>query len=109
MGFARFSWESPQQPGDANPPPLYRFLRPTTKDAFLHIKLEGMGPKLLVSDVSTADQPVLRWRLVVRGNTAVEFGVVPLCLQVSWARSDNTGEDAAQQQQQPALLLVPGA
>jgi hypothetical protein len=42
-----------------------------------------MGPKLLVSDLSTADQPVLRWRLVVRGNTAVEFGVVPLSMVVS--------------------------
>lgn len=42
-----------------------------------------MGPKLLVSDLSTADQPVLRWRVVVRGNTAVEFGVVPLSMVVS--------------------------
>lgn len=41
------------------------------------VRLTGMGPKLLLSDVSTRDQPVLRWRLRVRGNTAVEFGVVP--------------------------------
>jgi hypothetical protein len=39
-----------------------------------------MGPKLLLSSASTADQPVLRWRLRVRGNTAVEFGVVPVAL-----------------------------
>lgn len=62
----------------ASMPPQYRFQRPLTPGSFLHIKLEGMGPKLLVSDRSTADQPVLRWRLAVRGNTAVEFGVVPL-------------------------------
>lgn len=41
------------------------------------VRLTGMGPKLLLSDISTRDQPVLRWRLRVRGNTAVEFGVVP--------------------------------
>lgn len=46
------------------------------------ILLMGMGPKLLLSDVSTKEQRVLRWRLVVRGNTAVEFGVVPANLQV---------------------------
>jgi hypothetical protein len=57
-------------------------MQPTTPDSFLHIKLDGMGPKLLISDLSTADQPILRWRLVVRGNTAVEFGIVPLCLEV---------------------------
>lgn len=37
-----------------------------------------MGPKLLVSDKSTAEQPFLRWQLQVRGrNACVEFGVVP--------------------------------
>lgn len=80
MGFANFVWSAAApQPGGQ---PVYRFMPPTTPDTFLHIKLEGMGPKLLVSDLSTADQPILRWRLVVRGNTAVEFGVVPLCLEV---------------------------
>ena len=40
--------------------------------------LARMGPKLLVSDKSTADQPFLRWQLQVRGrNACVEFGVVP--------------------------------
>jgi hypothetical protein len=81
VGFANFAW-SPATP-EPSSQPYYRFLPPTSPDSFLHIKLEGMGPKLLVSDFSTADQPVLRWRLVVRGNTAVEFGVVPLCLEVS--------------------------
>ena len=42
-----------------------------------------MGPKLLLSDRSTADQPLLRWRLRVTGNTALELGVVPPCLEVS--------------------------
>jgi hypothetical protein len=79
VGFANFAW-SPATP-EPSTQPYYRFLPPTGPDSFLHIKLEGMGPKLLVSDLSTADQPVLRWRLVVRGNTAVEFGVVPMCLE----------------------------
>lgn len=43
--------------------------------------LQGSGPKLLVSDVSTAHQKLIRWRLCVKGNTAVEFGVVPVSLQ----------------------------
>lgn len=41
------------------------------------VALTGMGPKLLISDVSTADQPLLCWRFRVRGNTALEFGAVP--------------------------------
>lgn len=55
------------------------------KDAVVpkRVYLVGMGPKLLVSDFSTKESPVLRWRLRVKGNTAVEFGVVPLSLQVS--------------------------
>jgi len=39
-----------------------------------------MGPKLMLSDKTTADQPVLRWRLRVRGNSAVEFGIIPVNL-----------------------------
>jgi hypothetical protein len=50
------------------------------------VQLDGMGPKLLVSDASTRDQKLLRWKLCVRGNTAVEFGVVPVQLQVRRAR-----------------------
>lgn len=87
VGFANFAWSSASSPpaaaaAGAQVAPHYRFLPPSSPESFLHLKLEGMGPKLLVSDVSTADQPILRWRLVVRGNTAVEFGVVPLCLEV---------------------------
>lgn len=82
MGFANFAWSTATPELSAQP--YYRFLPTSSPDSFLHIKLEGMGPKLLVSDTSTADQPVLRWRLVVRGNTAVEFGVVPLCLEVRY-------------------------
>jgi hypothetical protein len=44
------------------------------------VGLASLGPKLLVSDFSTADKALLRWRVRVRGNTAVEFGVVPLSL-----------------------------
>jgi hypothetical protein len=47
------------------------------------VRLVGMGPKLLVSDVSTREQAVLRWRLRVKGNTAVEFGVIPAELELS--------------------------
>ena len=46
------------------------------------VRLHGMGPKLLLSDRSTADQPTIRWRLRVKGNTAVEFGVIPIALEV---------------------------
>jgi len=45
------------------------------------VTLTGMGPKLLLSDISTRDQPTLRWRLLVRGNTAVEFGCLPVNLE----------------------------
>ena len=40
------------------------------------------GPKLLVSDWGTFDKPILRWRLRIWGNLAVEFGVVPLSMVV---------------------------
>jgi hypothetical protein len=46
------------------------------------IRLEGIGPKLLVSDLSTADVALLRWRIEIRGNNAVEFGTIPASLQV---------------------------
>lgn len=46
------------------------------------VRLAGMGPKLLISDKSTVDQPILRWRLRVHGNTAVEFGALPVGLEL---------------------------
>lgn len=46
----------------------------------------GMGPKLLVSNVSTAEQRTLRWCVMVEGNTTIEFGVVPLGQQVGAVR-----------------------
>jgi hypothetical protein len=46
------------------------------------IKLEGPGPKLLLSDQSTATCELLHWRIELRGNNAVEFGIVPASLQV---------------------------
>ncbi|KAF6264674.1 hypothetical protein COO60DRAFT_76306 [Scenedesmus sp. NREL 46B-D3] len=79
VGFSSFKWAS-SSPAPAGVPPQYKFMLPTAPGSYLNIKLDGMGPKLLVSDLSTAHQPVLRWRLVVRGNTAVEFGVVPLSM-----------------------------
>ncbi|CAD7697912.1 unnamed protein product [Ostreobium quekettii] len=45
------------------------------------VKLMGLGPKMLVSDLSTSEKRVLRWKLRVLGNTAVEFGAVPSHLQ----------------------------
>jgi hypothetical protein len=45
------------------------------------IRLLDMGPKLLLSNIDTGDQPILRWRLRVTGNTAVEFGVIPAELE----------------------------
>ena len=51
------------------------------------VKLEGIGPKLLVSDEATSkDIPILRWRLELKGNNAVEFGVIPVGLQVRGER-----------------------
>ncbi len=44
-----------------------------------------LGPKLLVSSLTTHDRPVLKWRLRVTGNAAVEFGVVPSSLAVNMA------------------------
>ncbi|PNH03578.1 hypothetical protein TSOC_010357 [Tetrabaena socialis] len=41
------------------------------------IKLDVPGPRILVSDQSTAESPILRWKLQLRGNNAAEFGVVP--------------------------------
>lgn len=60
---------------------------PSAAPRLRSVRLVGMGPKLLVSDRTTADQAMVRWRLRVRGNTAVEFGVIPADLPVSpaWA------------------------
>ncbi len=45
------------------------------------IKLEGVGPKMLISQESTGDSEFLHWRFELRGNNAVEFGVIPEYLQ----------------------------
>lgn len=76
-GFDR-TWEI-EGHGDSG----FRFARDAAAGT-PQILLQGMGPKLLLSDVTTKEQPLLRWRLVVRGNTAVEFGVVPADMQVCW-------------------------
>lgn len=60
------------------------YLTPNPESSKLQsIRLAGMGPRLLVSDLSTKDQPVLRWRLCIKGNTAVEFGIIPANLEHS--------------------------
>lgn len=56
---------------------------PANAEELPSVRLTGMGPKLLLSNVTTAEQPVLRWRLRVRGNTAVEFGCIPAHLPLS--------------------------
>ena len=33
---------------------------------------------MLLSDRSTREKPLLRWRVQVLGNTAIEFGVIPV-------------------------------
>ncbi len=60
----------------------FKFHFAADRSALQGVSLGGMGPKLLLSDASTASHPVLRWQLRVRGNTAVEFGVVPVALEV---------------------------
>ncbi len=50
------------------------------------LKLEGIGPRMLVSRETTGTAPFLRWRLEVRGNNAMELGVVPESLQVGLAQ-----------------------
>jgi hypothetical protein len=40
------------------------------------VSLNGNGPKLLLSHQSLTYSGILRWRVVARGNGAIEFGVV---------------------------------
>lgn len=56
----------------------FTFVRSTDSTCLSQVKLIGLGPRLLVSDLSTSQQPRLRWRLRVKGNTAVEFGIIPV-------------------------------
>ncbi|GIL51600.1 hypothetical protein Vafri_7553 [Volvox africanus] len=59
----------------------FMFTEVTNSKAVREIRLEEPGPRLLLSDVSTAQAPILRWKLQLRGNNAAEFGVVPLDMQ----------------------------
>ncbi|CAD7697165.1 unnamed protein product [Ostreobium quekettii] len=59
----------------------FTFNRDPSGSAVKEVKLMGLGPKMLVSDLSTSEKRVLRWKLRVQGNTAVEFGAVPSFLQ----------------------------
>eukprot|EP00803_Ostreobium_quekettii_P001219 evm.model.scf_295.2 EVM.evm.TU.scf_295.2 scf_295:15221-17402(+) len=61
----------------------FTFHRDPSGGAVREINLLGLGPKMLVSDLSTSQARVLRWRLRVLGNTAVEFGAVPANLQLA--------------------------
>ncbi|KAL0040138.1 hypothetical protein WJX79_008128 [Trebouxia sp. C0005] len=57
------------------------FSLPDCKGAISKVSMQNqLGPKLLVSSLTTHDRPVLKWRLRVTGNAAVEFGVVPSSL-----------------------------
>ena len=60
----------------------FGFVKEEGTDHVTCVKLDGIGPKLLVSDLATSQEnPILRWRLELKGNNAVEFGVVPVALQ----------------------------
>lgn len=60
----------------------FTFTYDSSKQHLKQVALDSLGPQLLVSDCSTEERSLLRWRIAVRGNTAVEFGVVPVDLQV---------------------------
>jgi hypothetical protein len=60
----------------------FTFTYDSSKQHLKQVALDSLGPQLLVSDCSTEERSLLRWRVAVRGNTAVEFGVVPVDLQV---------------------------
>lgn len=47
------------------------------RQSLTFVALTGTAPKLLESDVSTADQPILCWCFRVRGTTALEIGAIP--------------------------------
>eukprot|EP00210_Caulerpa_lentillifera_P006988 g6683.t1 len=59
----------------------FEFKRKANSTRLGQVKLVGLGPKMLVSDKSTNQQSLMRWQLRVKGNTAVEFGIVPVALQ----------------------------
>lgn len=62
------------------------FSLPDCKGSISKVSMQNqLGPKLLVSSLTTHDRPVLKWRLRVTGNAAVEFGVVPSNLAVNLA------------------------
>ena len=62
------------------------FSLPDCKGSISKVSMQNqLGPKLLVSSLTTHDRPVLKWRLRVTGNAAVEFGVVPSSLAVNLA------------------------
>jgi len=62
------------------------FSLPDCKGSISKVSMQNqLGPKLLVSSLTTQDRPVLKWRLRVTGNAAVEFGVVPSSLAVNLA------------------------
>jgi hypothetical protein len=49
----------------------------TFADDDASVSLNVLGPRLLLSNATTRDSPILAWRFFVRGNAAVELGVVP--------------------------------
>jgi hypothetical protein len=79
-GFALQDASPAPSPNDSNTTSTTPTPSNTINSSGLTARLTGMGPKLMLSDKTTADQPVLRWRLRVRGNTAVEFGIIPVNL-----------------------------
>lgn len=54
----------------------------------MRLKLDGIGPKMVVSKDTTHDTDFLHWKMELRGNNAVEFGVVPIDVQVGHVMFD---------------------
>eukprot|EP00798_Chlamydomonas_sp_ICE-L_P007945 gene7945-1160_t len=71
--FSRFNMETCSKEG-------FAFTHDSNNN-LSNIKLEGVGPKMLVSHQNTSDTPLLRWRFEVLGNSALEFGVIPAGFQ----------------------------
>lgn len=65
-----------EQPSGFSRDPNVAELHMGPNGAVQNLSIVGYGPKILVSDVSTAHSPLLRWHLKVSGNLAIEFGVV---------------------------------
>uniref|UniRef100_A0A7S0RLF7 F-box domain-containing protein n=1 Tax=Chlamydomonas leiostraca TaxID=1034604 RepID=A0A7S0RLF7_9CHLO len=78
----RLRIEQTYSPFDRERSHLQGFLFPEEREGnMVRVKLDGIGPKMVVSRDTTHEVDFLHWRLELRGNNAVEFGVVPVDIQ----------------------------